>query len=246
MAVPLTAVFRILVNVGLKRVGAEYSEDIIDETFKYIQTFYDSEDIPSDGVCGDILAYDYYATSFAIPFYELMYTRLNPDDTSRAKKAFERARANAPRAVHLFAQDGSAIAFGRSMTYRFACVGFFSAMAWAFDEPPAPFSWGVLKGLVLRNIRWFTQRESVFNRDGSLTIGWAYPQLYMSEQYNSPESPYWALKSLLVLSLPKDHPFWTAKEEPIPAEFATGTVVKSWSQVFSHEAGHDFLLTQGQ
>lgn len=243
MSVELIAVFRVLVNTGLKSVGAEYSEDTLEETLEFIESFYDHEDIPADGL--DI-AYDYYATSFAIPFYALIYTRLNPSDTARVKKALDRSIANAPRAVHLFAQDGAAITYGRSLTYRFACVGFFAALAWATDEPPAPFSWGVLKGLILRHIRWFTQRESVFNRDGSLSIGWAYPQMYMSEQYNSPQSPYWALKSLLVLALPKDHPFWTAEEEPIPEQFRSTAVIKSWRQVFTHEAGHDMLITQGQ
>lgn len=242
----LTADFRVLVNVGLKRVGASYSQNVIDETLLFIDTFYNAEDIPADGADGEVQAYDYYATSFAIPFYELLYSRLNPSDTARAEQALVRAAANANRVVHFFSQDGSAIPFGRSMTYRFACVAFFSAMAYAFDDPPAPFTWSVLKGLVLRHIRWFAQQESIFNRDGSLTIGWAYPQMFMSEQYNSPMSPYWAFKSLLVLALPKDHPFWTAEEEAIPTEFASGAVVKSWNQVFSHEAGHDFLLTQGQ
>lgn len=46
---------------------------------------------------------------------------------------------------------------------------------------PAPFTWGVIKGLLLRNIRWFTQKPNVFNRDGSLSIGYAYPNLFMSE-----------------------------------------------------------------
>jgi hypothetical protein len=46
---------------------------------------------------------------------------------------------------------------------------------------PAPFTWGVIKGLLLRNVRLFTQKPSVFNRDGSLSIGYTYPNLFMSE-----------------------------------------------------------------
>lgn len=243
--------FRVLVNVGLKSVGGPHSEEAIQETLDHMESFYGEHGFPADGPDGVVTAYDYYATSFAIPFYSLLYTRLNPD--ARVDKIFGRARANAPNVVHLFAQDGAPIAFGRSMTYRFACASFWSALAWASDTSPngkhalpAPFSWGVLKGLVLRTIRWFTQKESVFNRDGSLSIGWTYPQVFMSEQYNSPMSPYWALKSMLVLALPQDHPFWVAEEEPIPPQFASGAVVKPWKQTISHAAGHTFLLTQGQ
>jgi hypothetical protein len=94
------------------------------------------------------------------------------------------------------------------MTYRFACSAFFAAVAFdglevglsstrrGYTVPPRmgkradkmnvvqlpkPFTWGVIKGLLLRNIRWFTQKPSVFNRDGSLSIGYAYPNLFMSE-----------------------------------------------------------------
>jgi hypothetical protein len=54
-------------------------------------------------------------------------------------------------------------------------------MTGADRQLPAPFTWGIVKGLLLRNIRWFTQKESVFSSDGTLTIGWAYPNLFMSE-----------------------------------------------------------------
>ena len=37
-----------------------------------------------------------------------------------------------PLAIHLFGTDGAAIPYGRSMTYRFACAAFWSAVA--FDE----------------------------------------------------------------------------------------------------------------
>lgn len=69
-----------------------------------------------------------------------------------------------------------------------------------------------------------------------------------SQDYNSAQSPYWALKSFLVLSLPATHPFWIAEEEPYPAALleAPYTIVKPWMQVFSHSAGHTFGLSSGQ
>ncbi|ETT66675.1 hypothetical protein C172_06274 [Paenibacillus sp. FSL H8-457] len=39
----------------------------------------------------------------------------------------------------------------------------------------------------------------------------------MAENYNAPGSPYWALKTFLVLALAQDSPFWTAVEEDLPA-----------------------------
>lgn len=45
-----------------------------------------------------------------------------------------------------------------------------------------------------------------------MTIGWGYPNLLMSEGYNGPGSPYWALNAFLPLALPQDHPFWATEE----------------------------------
>ena len=40
--------------------------------------------------------------------------------------------------------------------------------------------------------------------------------MYMTEDYNSPQSAYWALKSLIVLGLTADDDFWTEPEAPYP------------------------------
>lgn len=234
--------------------------------------------LPADGLQPSTQAYDYY-TTFAIQYYSLLLARaLQRDHPEIAARFRNRAAATAPLLVHLFAPDGSAIPFGRSMTYRFACAAFWAAVAYdelevsdlhlvvSFPDRqlPAPFTNGVIKGLLLRNIRLFTRRPEVFDRDGGLSVGWMYPTMYMSEvrgmitrcsidikltsqNYNSPQSPYWALKSFLVLALPDDHPFWRAREEPYPSELLRTpyTMGAPWSQVFSHAAGHTFLLTSG-
>ena len=73
-------------------------------------------------------------------------------------------------------------------------------------------------------------------------------QLKPFKDYNSPQSPYWALKSFLVLALEEDHPFWLAQEAPYPAEYLERpfTVVKPWKQIFTHAGGHTYCLSSGQ
>ena len=41
----------------------------------------------------------------------------------------------------------------------------------------------------------------------------------MSEEYNAPGSPYWAMKTFRLLALPDDHPFWSAEAAPLPAAY---------------------------
>jgi hypothetical protein len=73
---------------------------------------------------------------------------------------------------------GSAIPFGRSLTYRFACGGYFAALAFAdITNLPEPLaSPGRVKGFLLRHLRWWARNsDDIFNVDGTLTIGWLYP-----------------------------------------------------------------------
>lgn len=103
------------------------------------------------------------------------------------------------------------------MTYRFAFAAFWSAAALAEVALPQPLEYGgAIKGMLFRHLRWWTQHRNIFNSDGTLNIGFAYPNMYMAEAYNSPQSVYWCLKSFVVLLLPEDHPYWTCAEKPHP------------------------------
>ena len=114
--------------------------------------------------------------------------------------------------IYWFDEEGEAIPFGRSLTYRFSQVSFFSVCLLAGLEPfPVP----VMKGLIARHLRTWLKRP-IFDRDHVLTIGYGYPNLTMAERYNAPGSPYWGMKVFAFLLLPDDHPFWSVEEAPLP------------------------------
>jgi hypothetical protein len=78
--------------------------------------------------------------------------------------------------------SGAAIPFGRSLTYRFACAGFYAAVAVAgghmMDWPHSqPFlTPGHVKGFLLRHLRWWAAHsDNIFYPDGTLNIGWLFP-----------------------------------------------------------------------
>ncbi|OOC58823.1 DUF2264 domain-containing protein [Paenibacillus ihbetae] len=202
--------FNVLVNIGFRKAGLPYDEEQVERNLNRIDEFYLSGGWYSDGIGGHC---DYYGP-FAIHYYGLVYARLMAkEDPKRAERYLERAAAFASDFVYWHAPDGAAIPYGRSLTYRFAQSAFWSAAAFA---GMAGFKPGELKGLVLRNLRWWF-RQPIFDRGGILTIGYAYPNQIMSENYNSPGSSYWALKTFLVLALAEDDPFWAAEEEELPA-----------------------------
>ncbi|KAH7031496.1 uncharacterized protein B0I36DRAFT_384265 [Microdochium trichocladiopsis] len=163
---------------------------------------------------------DYYSGSFAIQFSQLLFTRFAGDVwPERAEMYRAQARDFGRGFWRYFDADGAAIPFGRSLTYRFACGGFYAALALAkvADMPGSAISPGESKGFLLRHLRWWARNsENIFHVDGTFNIGWLYPNYYMAEDYNSPQSPYWALKSLIAIGLPEDDPFWTTEELPYP------------------------------
>jgi hypothetical protein len=201
--------FRVLVNLGLAKVGAEHDAASMHAALDRLETFYLGDGWYSDGPNA---RRDYYIP-MTIHYCGLLYSRLaDAYDPERAQRFRERAALFAQDFIHWFDTDGANLPFGRSLSYRFALGAFWSALAFADIEA---LPWGVLKGLALRHLRWWSRRP-IFRPDGTLSIGYSYPNLNMGEQYISPNSPYWAMKYFVSLALSESHPFWQAQEAPLP------------------------------
>jgi hypothetical protein len=138
------------------------------------------------------------------------------------------------------------------MIYRAASASFWPAMAFANVEPPAPLTWGHIKGLYLRNLRsWASLGDQIWSDRGALTIGYAYPNMYMSENYNSPGSPYWFCKIFVGVGVGPDHPMWTAQESGHPGCGSRSLTPQTIAldhpgHILTHSGGHTFLLSSGQ
>lgn len=145
--------------------------------------------------------------------YGVVYAMfMEEEDPERCRVYRERALQFGKDYIYWFDEDGASIAYGRSMTYRFAQVAYFSVCVLGGVEVfPLP----VMKGVIVRHLVQWLNRP-IFDNAGVMTIGYGYPNLQMSESYNAPGSPYWALKGFLFLALPEDHPFWTVEAAPLP------------------------------
>lgn len=229
--------FRVLVDLGLEECGVEFDRSLTEKYLEELDGFYLGDGWYRDG---DVRRVDHYIP-FAMHFYGLIYSKLARNDDKRAAAYRERAALFAKDIRHWFDEDGGTLAFGRSLTYRFACGGFWGALAFA-DLEALP--WGEIKGQFMRHLRWWSTRP-IANRDGVLSVGYGYPNLIMSENYNSAGSPYWALKAFLPLALPEVHPFWTAEEAPAvtPSE---PVPLKHPGMVMQHTAGNVVALSSGQ
>ncbi|MFP3986368.1 DUF2264 domain-containing protein [Streptomyces sp. E11-3] len=232
--------FRVLVNLGLARVGERHDHQATHQALDRLESFHIGQGWYADGPARPS---DYYVP-WALHFYGLVYAKLAGDqDRARAQRFRERAAEFAGDFLHWFAADGSALPYGRSLTYRFAQGAFWGALAFADVDAVPP---GVGKGLLMRHLRWWAARP-IFQPDGTLSIGYGYPNLSMAEGYNSPGSPYWALKAFLPLALADEHPFWAAKEEPLPRLPEVHPLPHAQMTMLRDPAGsHVVALTNGQ
>ena len=228
--------FRVLIDLGLMHCGVDVDAGKREAYLDELEAFALANGWYRDG---PIRSADHYIP-FAFHFYGLIYAALSRD-TARAARYRERATVFAQSIRHWYAADGSALPFGRSLTYRFAHAGFWGALAFAGVEA---LPWGAIKGYYLRNLRWWA-KQPIFDRDGVLSIGYAYPNLLMSEGYNSAGSPYWAMKAFLPLALPQDHPFWTAEEAEAEV-FDAPVPLPEPGMVAQHLPGHVVALSVGQ
>lgn len=236
--------FRILVNCALKKVGAkEFDRRSLESSLDLTEQFYIGNGWYNDGYPEERRARDYYIP-WAFHYYGLIFSRCCGDDYPEYASLYrERAAEFAGDFLNWFASDGSSLPYGRSLTYRYAAAAFWGALAFADTEA---LPWGEIKGLFLRNLRWWF-RQPFFTETGLQTVGYRYPNLYMAERYNSPNSPLWALKAFIPLALSEDHPFWLAEEKELP-EPPERYVQEHTGFIFADESesGHLYALNAGQ
>ncbi|GAB1314334.1 hypothetical protein MFIFM68171_04544 [Madurella fahalii] len=238
--------FRVFANLGLKKNGGKFSQERLDADIEHLNTFYRGDGWSNDGP-EEIHQMDYYSSSFAIHFLQLLYAKLaGEDEPARATEFKKRAQMAALDLAHYYDEDGRAIPFGRSVGYRFAMVSFWGALAYADIELPAPLTWGMVKGIVMRHLRWWQTQHDMWSSSGTLTIGYSYPNMYMAENYNSPGSPYWACLAFICLAVPETHPFWTSTEENHWDVIPKIKPLKHPGHIMSNLGGHCMLLSSGQ
>ncbi len=230
--------FPLLVNLGFKNVGVSYDEENVKKSVARCHDFYHSNGWYHDGITDQA---DYYI-AFAIHFYSLIYAKvMEKDDPENSKIFKERAEIFAKSFIYWFDEDGSALAFGRSLTYRFAQCAFFSACLFAGVKP---FPIGIIKGIISRHLEWWMAKP-IFDNAGILSVGYAYPNLNMAEHYNAYGSPYWSLKAFLFLALDEDDEFFKAEPLPLPELSKLITIPEAY-MTMQRVGGYSVALTGGQ
>lgn len=235
--------FRLLVGMGLRHVDRAPAnlEKQEAESVARIDSYALDRGWYADGKGGQR---DYYIP-MAFHFYGPVLAKFAESGpvTQRAADWLARAKTFADTFVDWFAADGAALPFGRSLAYRFAQGAFWGGCGIAGVDAFTP---GELRGLLLRHLRWWW-KQPFLNADGTMSLGYSYPNLNILEPYNAGGSPYWAMKAFAPLMLPATDPFWAEPEAPMPARPATSTQPEPGFLIQRDpDAGHVVALSAGQ
>lgn len=121
------------------------------------------------------------------------------------------------------------------------CEGMYLGEGW-YRDGDVPL--GALRTFADLGVKWFLTRE-ILTDSGHLCLGYAGPCADMLEHYSCGGSPYWAAKAFNLLALPKEHPFWSAREAPLPShggQPSSRAVPETGLTVSTGPSGHTILL----
>lgn len=104
----LTVLAQVFANLGLSKVGSpRFDGKRMKADLDHLDTFYIGDGWSRDGPEG-VVQLDYYSSSFAIQYAQLVYSKLaQAEDPERCEEFRDRARKFALDFVHYFDQEGS-------------------------------------------------------------------------------------------------------------------------------------------
>ena len=197
--------FTIIVNAVLHEInwGGDYS--LILKSWSILESHYLGDGWYSDG---KTKRKDYY-NAFGYHFYSLLWIHIDSEIPADIKRIIVQRAEKFAECFRLFFDDsGEAIPYGRSLTYRFAQVAFWSAYKLAGLTGVSDRE---VKGYINRNIKWWIKKD-IFHPEGLFNVGYAYENLNCKDPYNATGSPYWAFKLFVLLQLDERDSFWSETE----------------------------------
>lgn len=236
--------FNMLDLAFLHREGYSIDEEIMADHAQAIFHYY-----AGDGWYRDGQSFDYYscwAFQTYVPIWNLWYGYEHMPGI--AQKLEERSRKLMETYPDFFDRDGLTNMWGRSNIYRNASTSAFGAHFFLKNPCVDP---GLARRICSGSLLQFLKRED-FLSDGIPNLGFYGQFAPLIQGYSCAESPFWLGKAFLCLHLPKDHPFWTEKEnngvwEKLPSGGVKETVLNGPALCFSnHGANGATILRTGK
>lgn len=165
-----------------------------------------------------------------------------------AKKFEEQSNRLMETYADFFDEEGYTNMWGRSNIYRNAATSAFDGNFFLENPKMNP---GLARRISSGSLMQFLGREDVFFK-GVPTLGFYGQFSPLVQAYSCAESPFWFGKAFLCLHLPKNHPFWTEKEnngtwEKLLEKEVKETTLNGPALCFSnHKANGETILRTGK
>lgn len=236
--------FNMLDLAFLHHEGYPIDQDIMREHAQVVLNYY-----AGDGWYRDGHSFDYYSCwAFNVygPIWNQMYGY--EYEPYLAQKFEENSNKLMETYADFFDRDGFTNMWGRSNIYRNASTSAFDGNLFLHHPTADP---GLSRRICSGSLLQFLSREDVFY-EGVPTLGFYGQFTPLVQGYSCAESPFWIGKAFLCLHLPKDHPFWTAKEhngswENLKKNEVKVTTLNGPALCYSnHEANGSTILRTGK
>lgn len=201
--------FNVFVMSFFKQQGYAVNDAHMNDLLKKILARYRGE-----GWYNDDPAYDYYSMwAFQMygPIWAQTYGHFYPEYAAQFMKNQREMADNYP---YMFSADGKMNMWGRSITYRFGAIVPLALLGYQHDSG---INYGWMRRIASSTLLQFLQNPH-FMQDNVPTLGFYGPFAPAVQIYSCRGSVYWCGKAFLALLLPKDNPFWTARENNGPWE----------------------------
>lgn len=236
--------FNMLDMAFLYKEGYPIDEEIMRDHAQAILNYY-----AGDGWYRDGHSFDYYscwAFNVYTPIWNSWYGY--EKEPYLAQKFEENSNKFMETYGDYFDKDGFTNMWGRSNVYRNAATSPFNANMLLKNSTADP---GLARRIASGSLLQFLTRED-FLFKGVPTMGFYGQFTPLVQGYSCAESPFWLGKAFLCLNLPKNHPFWTAKEnngtwEKLEGNKVKETVLDGPALCFTnHEANGETILRTGK
>ncbi len=236
--------FNMLDMAFLHMEGYPIRRDVMRDHAQAILNYY-----AGDGWYRDGHSFDYYscwAFNVYAPIWNLWYGYEN--EPYLARRFEEQSNRLMETYGDFFDRDGWTNMWGRSNIYRNAATSAFDGNMLLRESKANP---GRARRISSGSLMQFLGREDFLYR-GVPTLGFYGQFSPLVQGYSCAESPFWLGKAFLCLHFPKEHPFWTAREnngtwEKLGKNEVKVTALDGPALCFSnHEANGETILRSGK
>lgn len=223
--------FNIFILSFFKDKGYTVNEKLLVEYLDKVLQHYEG-----NGWYHDNTAYDYYSM-WAFEMYgplwaEFFGKKHYPQIAQQLLSNFSAVKDNYP---YMFSRNGEMIMWGRSISYRMGCTIPLALTGMVKDHGT---NYGWMRRISSGALKQFLTNPN-FLQDNIPTLGFYGAFDPAVQSYSCRGSVFWMGKAFLALFVPKDSPYWTAKENngPWEEEFKKGQVYNKF------EPGSNILIT---